>query len=204
METLSSDQWADSQHHEEWFWHTQREGGNTEQIARNDYYTSYIFPQFFFNTSLADKVLVDVGSGPEGILHVLEAKRKVAIDPLMKQFREMGYPVNSGDVETYCMPGEDLDVLDFLADVAFCLNALDHAKDPGRVLDHIHNLLVPGGKLLLVVDMREVKDLDVYHKLSLDHRSLRNELSGYSDVDQWIVPHQKPNPVRQFVAVCTK
>jgi len=140
MNKLSELEWKDSQQNEAWFWKEQKKSGNLEQRQRNVYYRNVlednceILRNFFDFNVLDDKVLVDVGSGPEGILHVLDGKRKIAIDPLMDEYKSLGYRITDNNVECICCDAESIAELDLTADVVFCLNALDHMQDPKLAL----------------------------------------------------------------------
>ena len=204
---ITADQWADSQKHELGFWKVQFDQGNIEQKQRNHYYRntmeggSTLFKDWFAAHDFTDEVLVDIGSGPEGILHVIEgAARKVAIDTLMLSYDEIGYDIDANRVESYSHyifgPNANLDVV-------FCLNVLDHTQDPASVLYDIWRILGPGGHFLFMVDMRTTEQLDAYHKLALTHGQLLEWLKEYEG-EYEVIPHQAGNPVMQFVAVCRK
>jgi len=207
---ITEAQWADSQKHELGFWKVQFEQGNIEQKQRNHYYRntmeggSTLFKDWFAAHDFTDEVLVDIGSGPEGILHVIEgAGHKVAYDSLMNDFRSIGYDVDAHGVEVWAnhaeLPGEDAETVD----VVFCLNVLDHTREPAKALSEILDILKPGGYFLFMVDMRLSSQLDAYHKLALTQGQLLEWLKEY-DGEYEVIPHQAGNPVMQFVAVCRK
>ena len=207
---ITEAQWTDSQKHELGFWRAQFEQGNPEQKARNHYYRNTmeadcnLFKIFFDEHDFEDEVLVDIGSGPEGILHVIEGVNwKLAFDPLMQEFREMGYMVDDHSVWSMITRDDRIGVTTANSDVAFCLNVLDHTQEPAKVLSEIWRILKPGGYFLFMVDMRTTEQLDCYHKLALTQEQLLEWLEGYES-DYEIIPHQAGNPVMQFVAVCRK
>lgn len=211
---LTSEQWEDSQKNELWFWQTQKKD-NLEQYHRNDYYRGPLedgsdIAQEFFLRDFSDKLVIDVGSGPQGILHVLKAGRKIAIDPLMDKFIEQGYEVNANDVETLSMTGESF-VLDEPADIALCLNAIDHAKSPKDVIKNIYMNLKIGGDLLLITDLRTPDKLDCYHKLQITEEDVNSwmlsdgdEYMGLEIIEWHNFPHQPGNPLRQLIIQCRK
>ncbi len=210
MDKITEAQWTDSQKHELGFWKMQFEQGNPEQKARNHYYRNTmeagcnLFRDFFAAHDFTDEVLVDIGSGPEGILHVIEgAKRKVAIDPLMDSFLELGYDVRANGIIALEQDGEDEWHSLNCIDVVFCLNVLDHTQKPAKVLSEIWRILKPGGYFLFMVDMRLSEQLDAYHKLALTESQLLDWLKEYEGEFE-VIPHQAGNPVMQFVAVCRK
>ena len=214
--SLTHEQWQNSQENEAAFWLSQKSQNNLEQRQRNDYYRGLLedgcdIAKRFFEQDFSDKVIVDVGSGPEGILHVLEAKRKIAIDPLMDIFFELGYEVNSDNVEMLCMTGEEFS-LDEPADVIVCLNAIDHTRDPDATVKNIGRNLKTEGEFLLLTDMRKPDQLDDYHKIPVDICDIQNWIlfdkncqnTGLEIIEEHVFPHQKGNPVMQYIAWCRK
>lgn len=202
--TLDQRSWEDSQMNEGHFWRVQSKQANTEQQSRNSYYQSYLFPDFFDQADFTELTLIDVGSGPEGILHVLEAKRKIAVDPLMDLFGEIGYNVQANDVEAVALSAEDLWKLSCSADIVFCLNALDHMRNLPTAAKQIIELIRPGGFLILCVDLRPPRLVDAYHKIPLLEADVRFWFRSLRNESLRLVPHQKPNPIIQFVAVYQK
>lgn len=202
---ITDPDWADSQRNEAEFWARQHSEHNSEQFHRRSWYRRE-FSAFLESLDTSNMTLVDIGSGPEGILHVLNGKRKVAIDPLMNEFRALGYNVEANGVEPLRAVAEALPQ-GIEADVAFCLNALDHTQEPKAVLREIDRILAPGAWFVMCVDMRPPEMLDCYHKLPLTEATLREWMASVFDGAEsliWLVPHQKPNPVVQFMCVVRK
>lgn len=205
---LDNTQWNHSQMHEGFFWHYQAEQGNIEQKQRNHYYRNLLedgceIAKDFFQRSFLDSVIVDVGSGPEGILHVLHAQRKFAVDPLMDKFAEE-YDVWNNSVEAICARGEDFELPE-KADIALCLNAIDHCQNPQLVIANIWDNMKPAGELLLITDLRKPDECDCYHKLCITESNLHRWLDEYFDIWLWHnFPHQAGNPIRQLIARCVK
>lgn len=209
---LTVREWTDSQRNELAFWRAQHATGNLEQWHRVGWYRNVCFPGWLPRQCFDGKVLYDIGSGPEGVLHYVgdAALRKIAVDPLMDLFKEVGYVVNKNGVESYAGDGEMLGPVEVLAntgkaDVVFCLNCLDHCRAPGDVLRNCRDLLKPGGELVLCCDMRPTELLDAYHKLQVTEQWLLKELAfvGF-DCTYCIVPHQTGNPTTQFCAICVR
>jgi len=207
---LTPADWNDSQRGELSFWNGQLNQGNIEQEHRNYYYRHTledgcnIFAYFFMLCDLSDKVLIDVGSGPQGILHSLKAKEKIAIDPLMKSFRDLGYGIEENNVKACAVSGEHLSDLLITADVIFCLNALDHTQNPQKVLDEVYSVLNKGGYFLLQTDIRMPEECDSLHKLHITEAWLHNALHKFKIEAYQIISHQAENTIMQFVALCKK
>lgn len=211
MLKLSQKSWQDSQKNELAFWMAQKQMGNTEQYHRNHYYLHSmegdctIFQDFVQTYDMASATLLDVGSGPQGILHVLKAFRKIAVDPLMDEYRKLGFKVDENDVLGIQGSAEGLSSLGLpKVDVIFCLNMLDHTRCPEAVIQEVFKALRPQGYLLIMTDMRTQGQLDVYHKLPLTVNQISGWLSIFDVKGQRVIPHQEGNPVMQFVGVGQK
>lgn len=203
---ISVDEWNDSQDHEARFW-SSVENGMQEQSHRWGWYRDVCFPHWLRNADFAGRRLIDVGSGPVGVLHhVGGAARKVATDPLMTRFMLAGYPVAAMGVDVFDIEGEDLSSIGEQFDVAFCLNALDHCRDPAAVLRAISGVLARHGTFALCVDMREPETIDALHKLRITEEWTRQAIADAGMRIDWSanVPHQKPTKTVQFCAICTK
>lgn len=104
--------------------------------------------------SLRRQSVVEVGCGPFGaIFYLPPCAKKLAIDPLAGRFaRELGRHAlpATGDVALLQAMGERLPLRDQCADLAICYNVLDHAMTPAAVLDEIHRILRPDGRLWLM------------------------------------------------------
>ncbi len=99
--------------------------------------------------------VLDVGCGPAGVFLVLETCRLTAVDPLLERyertlphFRRADYP----HVQFVSAPFETAP-LEGSFDCIFCLNALNHLRDPLFSLRKMNELLRAGGRLCLSVDV---------------------------------------------------
>lgn len=99
--------------------------------------------------------VLDAGCGPAGVFIVLENCRVSAVDPLLESyeknlphFQRADYP----QVHFVCAPFETAP-LEGPFDCVFCLNALNHMRDPLFSLRKMHGLLRAGGRLCLSVDV---------------------------------------------------
>lgn len=204
MMVITKSEWDDSQKNELAFWKSQFESGNEEQKARWNWYSQWVFKHYFSNTSFLDKVVMDLGSGPNGICTHIAAKRKYAVDPLMRLFIDIGYDVYANMTNPVECHAEQISVghLGEWPDVVFCLNCLDHCRDPYMVLQSIHEILPSGGSLVLCCDMRPAELIDAYHKIQITENWLKSALQtiGFRG-DSWLVPHQTGNPTVQFCGV---
>lgn len=207
--SLTSVDWQNSQEYEAIFWQSQKVVGNQEQYHRNNYYKNpledgCLIAQNFFAKDFSDKIIIDVGSGPEGILHAIEAKKKIAIDSLMEHYRTVQqYEVDADDVICISSMAEMFE-LNEQADVALCLNALDHFQWPQAAIANIHLFLKDGGDFLLITDLRSEEQLDAYHKLPVTEENVLGWLDEFEIIYSHNFPHQADNPVRQLIVQCRK
>jgi len=214
---LTSEQWSLSQKNEAWFWQTQKGQDNLEQRQRNDYYRNVleddcIISRDFFAQDFSESAIMDVGSGPEGILHVLKAKFKLAVDPLMPSYVKQGYDVGVNNVWWLAAAAEDFYPYTIpdnpvFFDYALCLNALDHMRDPAMAIKNIAKYLELGAELLLITDLRIKELLDVYHRLIVTEDDVMSWLEPYFGiVEKQLIRHGDGtlNIIKQLVIRCRK
>jgi SAM-dependent methyltransferase len=102
-----------------------------------------------------DKTVVTIGCGCTGDLSAFPASVKLAIDPLLYAYQHLGMlvPDEVGGRTIYLSQGaEDLPLLDRIADLVLCRNALDHMPDPRVGLDEMCRILADDGLLFVSVD----------------------------------------------------
>ncbi|MEK7540614.1 MAG: class I SAM-dependent methyltransferase [Patescibacteria group bacterium] len=111
--------------------------------------------------NLKDKTLVDIGSGPIGILTRLKAKEKIAVDPI---------PFNSIDasIKIIKAPGEEIPLNSQIADCVFLYNVLQHVMSPERVLNESARILKPGGSFYILEQLNIPTDPIHLHSLKLE------------------------------------
>jgi len=96
-------------------------------------------------------VIVDVGSGPYGIIHhyIKKGRLKVSLDPLT-----INNPKKEDSIKSIaeCLPLKQNAV-----DTLFCVNALDHCHNPTKSLAEMKRTLKHNGTLVLMVHIIEFK-----------------------------------------------
>lgn len=196
---ITKDEWTDSQKHELEYWQNQYGQGNPEQEHRWNWYAMYVFAGWWDRRKWVGSRLLDYGSGPQGVLHRIDAARKVAVDSLMSEYALLGYRVKDNGVDARCV------IPDEVFDCIFCLNMLDHVEDPAAEIQTLIGHLAPGGELAICVDMRPPEKQDACHKLLLTDEYLYDLCRSNGLVGQRkIVPHQTGNPTKQWVAILKK
>ena len=103
--------------------------------------------------NLENKVVVEVGCGPAGIITHTSAARAVGVDQLMDEYQEM-WDLYHDNVDYICSEIETFD-LPLKADVVICWNVLDHVRDINKALKKISNLLKDDGELWLMINLED-------------------------------------------------
>jgi ubiquinone/menaquinone biosynthesis C-methylase UbiE len=105
---------------------------------------------------LERKTVVSIGCGCTGDLAAFPAGVKIAIDPLLYIYQQLGMLVEdeAGSRTVYMpLPAENLPLLDNCADLVICRNALDHMPDPQVGLKEMARILTNDGALFVSVDI---------------------------------------------------
>lgn len=104
---------------------------------------------FFQHRVRPESTVVDIGAGECVFINEIRAARRIAIDANPRMRTKA-----AGGVETYLSTDLDLRELDGISvDHVFLSNFLEHLPDSGtvlRLLLRIHDVLEPGGSLLLL------------------------------------------------------
>jgi SAM-dependent methyltransferase len=142
-----------------------------------------------------DKTVVSLGAGCTADLSAFPAAVKIAIDPLLSVYQDLGMLVGdeAGAPTVYLpIPAEELPLLDECADLVLCRNALDHMPDPAVALAEIWRILKTDGVLFVSVDIGGEPTPDEPTVFSV--ASLRETLRDRFDVvalDEHYPPHSR-------------
>jgi SAM-dependent methyltransferase len=127
----------------------------------------------------APRRLLEIGAAGAPVISFLPADHRIYVDPLFGEIRELfarQFAADQGTSEFHSRPAEDLAFIeDRSIDLAFCLNVLDHTRDPLAILRQLHMKLGANGRLLLSVDC--------YSRIWLGLRSMRVILRGKNQND---------------------
>jgi SAM-dependent methyltransferase len=131
------------------------------------------------------EAVLDVGSGPDGLVFYINANTKVAADPLMVSYLET--IKDKRGVELISSKGEELPFKDSSFSSVFCINALDHTIDPFSILKEIRRVMKqPGRGFIHVFCYNAIEKL--FFRL------------GYKDPNFYHHPHKlKPKDVINLV-----
>lgn len=101
-----------------------------------------------------DKVVLEFGPGPAGIVEYITAKRKFGVEPLYKEYLESFPHLKKSDVTYLNQAGEEsLKLENDLADLCICFNVLDHVYSPKRIIRNIWRIAKPGADILIQLNV---------------------------------------------------
>jgi len=113
-----------------------------------------------------NKIVLDIGPGPMGLLEASDAKMKIAIEPLAEYFRKYNLLLKDSDVTYLNIPAEKLPFLDKTIDTVISRNNLDHVKNPYKVINEVFRVLKINGFFILNVDINHPPLIAEPHKIT--------------------------------------
>ena len=155
--------WKKAQEYEEAFWRSIAEEVAQDSLERIGFYEwrAGEFRKLLEKTDRVDlldgsRTILEIGSGPVGIIGYLPGKDRLAIDPLNRFYSTDPNLtlLRASDVKYVDAPGEAVPVEAGSYDLVIMENCIDHTADPNSVIREIHRILVPGGTLYLTVNAR--------------------------------------------------
>lgn len=155
--------WDKAQHYEQSWWDTRKANLDLSYFKTFAEELQSFMPVGTVTTSTS---ILEIGSGPAGILTHLDTPDKHAIDPLETFYATVDAFARVRDPRThyYAVRGEELPFPDRRFDLVIMDNVLDHAQDPMQVLREMQRVIKPNG----VVFFRQ----NVYHVWGLGVRWL--------------------------------
>jgi SAM-dependent methyltransferase len=150
-------------------------------------------------TWLENKTVVSIGCGCSGDLVTFPSRLKIAIDPLLYVYQQLGLLMSDevGSPTLYLSIGaEELPLLSDYADLVICRNALDHMHNPTRALKEMGRILNKNGALFVSVDIGGEPTPDeptVFSADSLEALLLQEQFEIISSIGDE-VPHSAWRP----------
>lgn len=172
---VTGDRWRTAQEYEAEYWdsaaHRIETGGSAELNWygwRADQLEKRLNELELSRVTKGESVVLEVGSGPVGLVSFFPAARKFAIDPLQSFYSSQRALTNprSEDVTYIGGVGEALSLADSSCDLVIIENCIDHVKSVQGVMDELTRVLRPGGILYLTVNCRTVPGYYVHRVLS--------------------------------------
>lgn len=163
MGMTSHDRWKLAQQHEQQYW--ERAADRMKQQGKEDlsWYkwragnlknlVSLAFPDR--PVSLEEAVVVEVGSGPVGVVAFLEGRERYAVDPLCDYYSTRPELIEYRSPEVKYSPtrGESLDFSDKSVDLVIMENVIDHVENADQVMQQIHRILKPNAIFFFTVNL---------------------------------------------------
>jgi hypothetical protein len=153
--------WSIAQQGELAFW---KDWMETADHKDDMLWLSYVLQYFGFSDGqdFGTQTLIDLGSGPIGLLTRLRATCRIAVDPLPL--------VNTADMDILRIrrPAERTGLPSSIADQVYIYNLLQHVISPIHVLDECTRLLKSGGRVFLLEQLNLPTDSEHPHTLRIE------------------------------------
>lgn len=132
--------------------------------------------------------VIEIGCGPfGGCLSLIDAERKVAVDPLIDEYCSLG-------LWKYCTAASyGVKVEQFTAagqfDAVITANAIDHGELDFGIIPKLASFLKPGGRLYIHVHLRPESMLNEGHDHALKEADLDKHLGDLVEIKRVVLPH---------------
>jgi SAM-dependent methyltransferase len=167
--------WVAAQHYERDFWadaSSQIASGSASQFDwyrwRADQLAARLSAMGLGHLSSGDATVLEVGSGPVGIVSSFSGRVRIAVDPLNAYYG--ADPILSAmrapDVEYRTGLGENIPCQTASCDLVIIENCIDHVQDIHGVGKELNRVLRPGGVLYLNVNCRTAAGYYVHRAMS--------------------------------------
>ena len=110
----------------------------------------------YINRSIANlenKVVIEVGCGPAGIIPYLHNATAIGVDPIINEYKKI-WDLSNDKVEYICSEIETFKT-DVQADVIICWNVLDHVSDIELATKKLFDILKPDGELWFMINLED-------------------------------------------------
>jgi SAM-dependent methyltransferase len=202
----SESRWSVAQAYEKSYWEgiAKNIAANAaEQLTWYDWKAKELdkkLDQIGYGGRSSDCRVLEVGSGPIGIVTYLSWGKRVALDPLSDFYG--GNPelvsLRNSEVTYLTGSGENIPFADGHFDIVVIDNVLDHVRAAGQVLDEIHRVLKNDGHLYLELNihtswgcllhsMLAALQIDKGHPYSFTREKIRSFLKthGMTIIRDW-------------------
>ena len=155
--------WEKAQEYEESFWASIAEEVSRDSLQRIGFYEwrADQFRKRLASIGRSDLLngnlrIMEIGSGPVGIIGYLPGLDRIAVDPLNRFYSSDPNLtlLRSDEVQYLDAPGESIPVQDGCYDLVIMENCIDHTEEPRAVLREIYRVLAPKGTLYITVNAR--------------------------------------------------
>jgi SAM-dependent methyltransferase len=157
---ISRARWLKAQEHERVFWQRLAAGIAEGAVGQLDWYKWRATQLELLLAAVPDAAVtsgkvLEIGSGPIGIVNFLEWGDRYAIDPLEPFYREQPSLIKLRNADAIYLSGSGEQLPMPAGSVALVIldNVIDHTYAPGRILQEIYRVLQPDGRLYLSVNV---------------------------------------------------
>jgi SAM-dependent methyltransferase len=166
--------WLKAQEYERRFW--QRLGDGIAEGTENqlDWYKWRATQLESFLAEVTDSPMttgrvLEIGSGPIGIVNFLNWGERYAVDPLEPFYRQQPHLIRLRSADPIYLPGsgEHLPIADNSVALVIIDNVIDHTYSPGSILQEISRVLQPGGQLYVCVNVHTARGAVLHDLLAL-------------------------------------
>lgn len=168
--------------------------GYLEYLQQN---ARQILKFYELNPSFDGLKILEIGSGFCGIVSVVDAELKVAVDPVLIYFPHM--IGQRYDAVYLPVKAEELTDTTVLYDIVFCSNTLNHVDKPKVVLGNIYELMKTKGSLYLDIHFQRMSHVhphtfnrskivslvERYFSIVQEFESSTQELFGEGNCQVW-------------------
>jgi hypothetical protein len=126
------------------------------------------------------KKVIDIGPGPcGGVLDVLDAKEKWAIEPGFEEYKKNNlWMAKSTDLSVRNTTAEEMsDIPEDYFDSIFAINSIDHGDDIRLCFKNVHRILNNDGQFYLHVHCRKGEQTNALHRQSFTEDELKQMLA---------------------------
>jgi len=157
------------------FWRERLRSKGGIDYWRKLYFELYCHYLGVHQNSFVGKTLMDIGCGPHGAIGLFEAKFKIGVDPLAKDYHQL-FNLPRQDIIYLSCEAENIPLVDETVDVVISRNAIDHVDDIINTFCEIYRVLRKGGEIILSVNYQEESHICEPHVLN--DRIIRTLLQG--------------------------
>lgn len=152
MKEITKQRWKEAQEYEKKYWEKHIETNSLRFLERSKKIKSKI--KNYIGLNKKNKIL-QVGCGPEDVIHYWKEGDLYAIDPQMINYKKLGILRGNG-VKNIQGMGEKLPFQDNFFDLIIINNVLDHCQEPKKVLEEINRCLKKEGILYTETNVRPI------------------------------------------------
>lgn len=160
---VSNNRWTEAQSYEREYWEksAQRiEEGQSSDLSWYEWKAGWLKEKLAAAypggpIELSDKKIIEVGSGPVGVISYLEGKERYALDPLCDFYSTQPAFVRSRSegVNYVNTQGENLQFETGTFDMGILDNVIDHVLNADSVIDEMHRVIKDGQTLFFTVNL---------------------------------------------------